>query len=340
MKSLVKFERVEGDNYDTMGISFYIYGGCKFNCSYCFLVGYNRSAAWRARAAPQGFKHQPPVEQHCSVVDVLFRLKQKFFIYLYGGEPTEYKHTHELIEYINSKPRDIFSHIEMQTNLNTTRDDLKRYCDYKYLNISPTLHLDHLKGDTIHDLVDKIDIIYDSDKLTRIDFVMAKKSPDLVRELHYILKEKPYFDKVMYTRNFLEINTGEGGLNYHSGQSDVYTGKFNTYDQFNDICEDAIYKEMYKLTYNDGSSDIVDANELYTEKDKLNFKGWLCDAGNKLMLVDYTGDWWICDNEYIKNEPAGNMLESSSKFLLHSRGPHICKLDKCDGCFFIDRKLV
>ena len=170
----------------------------------------------------------------------------------------------------------------------------------------------------------------------RIDFIMAKNSPKLVRELHYIFKEKPYFDKILYTKNFLEINTGEGGLNHYSGKKDVYTGKFNTYDEFDDICNETAYKEKYRLTYDDKSTEIVDVNELYTRH--MNFKGWLCDAGNKLMLVDYTGDWWICDNEYIKNPPAGNMLESPSLFLLHTRSPHVCKLDKCDGCFFIDRR--
>ena len=332
---LIKFERVDTNFYDKLGISYYVHGGCKFNCDYCFLVGYHRSDKWKSRSAPRGFKHQPTMDQQKDVMDVILKLQTPYFIYLYGGEPTEYKHIHELIEYINRHKTEWLSHVEMQTNLNTTVGDLKLFCSYDNIEISPTLHLDHLKGDTIHDLVDKIDTIYDNSKLARVDFIMAKNSERQVRELHNIFKNKPYFDKILYTRTFLEINSGPGALNYHEHDKDIYTGRFNTGGQFTDICDETIYKETYKLTYSDDTSEVADINRLYDRH--MNFKGWVCDAGKKLMLVDYTGDWWICDNEYIKNPPAGNLVQDPKKFVQNTKFPHVCRLDKCDGCFYINR---
>lgn len=339
-KNIVSFDRYDQPNSSMMGISYYVYGGCKFNCDYCFLVGYNRSDEWRTRAAPRGFKKQPSLDTNKTIVDTLFQIKHEFFIYLYGGEPTEYQHLHELVEYINNKKSDTFSHIEIQSNLNTTTLDLERLIRSKDVYISPTLHLGHLKKDTIYDLVDKIDLIYSHNRLERVDFIMSLVKEKEVRELHDILKAKPYFNKVMYTRNFLEINTGAGGLNEFKNDKDVYTGRFNTGDVFKDICEQSIYKEQYIARFDDGSEEVYDINDLYTHGEMMNFKGWLCEAGKKLMLVDYTGDWWICDNEYLKSEPGGNLIDSPSKFLLNTRIPHVCKLDKCDGCFFIDRKKI
>lgn len=334
MRSLVKFERADSNFYDILGISYYIYGGCKFNCEYCHIVGYHRSNAWRQRASPRGLKH-PTVTDQYKIVDTLFRIEKPFFIYLYGGEPTEYKHIHDIIKYILSRDSSYFKYIELQTNLNISREEAARYCQYEHIRISPTIHINFLRGDTIYDLVDKIDILYEHNKLERVDFVLEKGQPEKHRELHAIFKQKPYFDKIMYTHNYLEINTNHGGLNHHP-TPDTYTGRFNTNDTYKDIFDTAIYKEIYTLTYDDGYTEDVDINDLYTRH--MSFKGWECDAGNKLMLVEYTGDWWLCDNYNFKEEPRGNLLTSPAKFLLHTRVPHTCTLDKCDGCFFIKKE--
>jgi organic radical activating enzyme len=333
MKQLVSIDRIGAEFNDWIEVSYYIYGGCKFNCEYCFLVGYNRSEQWRQRTG--GMKNVDLDTQY-KIVDTLFRLPKPFNIYIYGGEPTEYKDLHNVMRYIHSKlPSDNFRTVELQTNLNITIDDLKRYCEYDHIIISPTIHLNYLKGDTIHDLEDKLDLIHSYGKLERVDFMLEPQQESLHREFNSILKTKPYFDKVMHTFNYMEINTNKGGLHYYHDRKDVYTGRFNTLDQYKDLLDTDNYKEQYKLTYDDGSSEVLDISEMYTRH--LSFKGWKCDAGKFLMIIEYTGDWWICESKYMKQKPMGNLIKSPAKFLMQTRVHYACDLDKCDGCYFVKK---
>ena len=310
MEKLRKFERVDANSLDYLHIIYYIYGGCKFNCEYCFTIN-NK-------------KRDVDLNDQYRIVDTFFRLKTPFDIYFYGGEPTEYEYLHEVIEYILSKPKSMFQKMEIQTNLNITREELTRFCKYDNLVFSPSIHIKFLKGDTIYDLVDKLDIIYNRDRLHRIDFMLEKWEPELHYELNDILLTKPYYDKIMYTFNYMEIN-----------KSDTYTGAYNTIDMYSDIIKGSKYQERYRLTYDDNTVEDVDISELYLRD--ISFKGWYCDAGRYLMYVEYNGDWWICDTKNIKESPMGNILKSPAKFLIQNRGPFKCNVNKCDGCYYIKK---
>ena len=312
MKELAKFERVDAEFNDFMHLIYYIYGGCKFNCSYCFTINNRR--------------RNTDLDNQLKIVDTFFRLTKPFDIYFYGGEPTEYPHLHQVIEYISQKAKtsDHFRRMELQTNLNISVDELKRFCSYNDFIISPSLHITFLRGDTIYDLVDKLDLIYEHGKLERIDFMLEKYNVDKHFELDKILQTKEYANRIMYTFNYMEIN-----------KHDKYTGAYNTIDLYKDIIKNSQYQEKYKLTYTDGDVEIVDISELYLRN--ITFKGWNCDGGRYLMYVEYNGDWWVCDTKNIKEKAQGNLLKSPGRFLLQTKAPFKCNVDKCDGCYYISK---
>ena len=311
MKTLTKFERIDAEFLDFLHIIYYINGTCKFNCDYCFVLD-NR-------------KKNENLEGQYKIINTLFKLKTPFDIYLYGGEPTEYKYIHEVIQYTLNKPPSKFRRIELQTNLNITREEIKTFCQYDNLVISPSLHINFLKGDTIYDLIDKLDIIYSHGRLERVDYMLERESPDLHYELNDILKKRDYYDKVLYTFNYMEIN-----------KDDIYTGGYNTLELYRDIVSNSANQEAYKLTYDDGTEEEVDISDLYLRN--MSFKDWYCDAGRYVMFVEYTGDWWLCDTKYVKEKPMGNLLESPAKFLIQTRAPFKCNIDKCDGCYYINKE--
>jgi organic radical activating enzyme len=310
MKKLAKFERVDTQFNDFLHLIYYIYGGCKFNCQYCFTIN-NK-------------KRDVNLDDQYKIIDTFFRLSTPFDIYFYGGEPTEYEHLHDVIDYVLKKPRSSFRHMEIQTNLNVSREELERFCSYDHLILSPSLHINFLRGDTIYDLIDKLDILYNAGKLERIDFMLEKWKPEEHYKLNDMLKAKEYYDKVMYTFNYMEIN-----------KHDKYTGSYNTIDMYSDIIKDSKYQEKYRLTYDDDSSEEVDISELYLRD--ISFKGWDCDAGKYLMYVEYSGDWWLCDTKNIKEPPMGNILTSPARFLMQTKVPFKCDVSKCDGCYYINK---
>lgn len=338
--NIIKFERAGGyDNNYELQVSLYLYGGCKFNCPYCFIVGYNRGERWIERSAPNGFKQQPSVDNHYKIIDTLVKINKPYFVYLYGGEPTEYKHTHDVIRYMNEKNCKNLTRIELQTNLNTTLEDLMSYCDHDNLVITPTVHIDHIRDD-LHTIFTKLDYIHSKQIMPRLDVMLPRVKKELMYEFHNIIKTKPYFKNALYVRNLMEVNNPKGGLNYYPDRKDVYTGRFNTWDEFKDLADETVYKALYKITYDNGDIKIMDANDIYPIDEMQRFKGWMCDAGSMLMLVDYTGDWWACDMEAIKIPPRGNLFDNPEKFLLHTKMKHTCRMDKCDGCFYINREKV
>ena len=247
MKQLAKFERVDAKFNDFLHLIYYIYGGCKFNCEYCFTINNRR--------------RNVNLDDQYKIIDTFFRLSTPFDIYFYGGEPTEYEHLHEVIEYVLDKPRDQFRQMELQTNLNVSRDELERFCSYDDFIISPSLHISYLRGDTIHDLVDKLDILYDNNRLERIDYMLEKDNVEDHYKLNDILQSKEYYDKVMYTFNYMEIN-----------KHDRYTGSYNTIDTYRELVKNSKYQERYRLTYTDGEIEEVDISDLYLRN--ICFKGW------------------------------------------------------------------
>jgi sulfatase maturation enzyme AslB (radical SAM superfamily) len=311
MKKLAKFERVDAEFNNFLHLIYYIYGGCKFNCKYCFTIN-NK-------------KRDVNLKDQYQIVDTFFKLTRPFDVYFYGGEPTEYKDLTTVIEYILSKTSTQFRRMELQTNLSESYTYYNNLCEYDNLIISPSIHLTFLKGDNIDSLIKKLDLIYSYDKLERIDFMLEKWNVDEHYKFYNILKDKPYFDRVMCTFNYMEIN-----------KKDNYTGNYNTLDLYKDIVSESTYQERYKLTYDDGTNEEVDISDLYTRN--INFKGWNCDAGKYLMYVEYNGDWWVCDTKNIKEPPMGNLLKQPSRFLLQNKIPFNCSVDKCDGCYYIKKE--
>lgn len=311
MKDLVKFS---GPQYpeDEIEILYAIFKGCRFMCNYCF--AYDNS------------KRDTDLQTQYKIIDVFFRLKKPFRIYLWGGEPTEYEHIHDVIEYIFSKPSQYFKGVEIQTNLDITLDDLQTYCKYDNFKVSTSIHINFLKRDSITDIVNKLDILHDNNILNRVDFMLSRDNPDKHRELNDIFKTKKYFNLVEYTYNYMEINS-----------EDTYTGAYNTYEQYRDLYKDKD-QHSFTLEYDDGTKETCSMSDLFPRT--LSFKGWECSAGKTCMSVEHNGDWAVCNVKKYKGRMMGNILTSPSRWLAQTRVPFICDEDKCDGCWIQKRVRV
>ena len=307
-KKLISIEREDEGFLDFQHIIYYIHGSCMFNCDYCFTINNRRK--------------NRDLDNQKKIIDTFLKLKDRFEIYFYGGEPTEYIFLPDVIDYINQNKTDKFYRMQLQTNLNVSTDYIKNLCNKDNIIVSPSLHISYLRGDSIYDLIEKIDILYDNNRLERIDFMLEKGNIDKHYELNDLLTAKPYKDKLMYTFNYMEIN-----------KQDKYTGAHNTYETYKDIIDNHHTQERYKLSYDDGSSETLDISEMYTRD--ISFKGWNCDAGRRLMYVEFNGDWWVCDTKNMKESPQGNILKNPAKFLIQSYAGVKCNVDKCDGCYYI-----
>ena len=319
MKKLVKFEAYsrEADPINYMFIEYYIHGVCKFNCKYCFAVDNKRKNL--------------ELESQLDIIDTLYKIKKPFVISYFGGEPSEYKYLYDLTSYICDSQDGNLMRIDFQTNLNIDIPTISRYLeDFPgMINFAPSIHIGYLRGDTIYDLVDKIDCLHEANALDKIAFMLGKTHYDEHYKLHTILKGKPYYSQIEYIHTYAEFENTIG----------TYTGRDNTTDIHSEILSDidGSYSELFKLTYDDDTHEICSMNELF--KRDMNFKGWLCDAGKFNMHVDFTGDYWYCAPYQARKPPIGNLLKSPSKFLALTKAPHRCTINKCDGNFWVAKKL-
>jgi organic radical activating enzyme len=298
-----------------MHVIYYISGGCKFNCTYCDVIDNNRVNV--------------DLDSQIKLVDTLLKIDKPFEIYLYGGEPTEYIYIHEIIKHILKNKPEHLKRVEMQTNLNVSIEELNRFMDYEYFEIAPSIHLTFLKGDTMQDLVEKLNLIKDNGILSRIDFMLEKWNVSKHIEFNNMLKEHKLNDIVQYRSIYFEPNS-----------DDVYTGKYNCDDvpEYKEMLESGSCQESYTLTYTDNTSETRTCNEL--TKRNLSFKGWVCDARKKNVWIDFTGDWWECNPAQAKVKPLGNLLQKEEHFLLSVKFPMICRVDKCDAALYLKRRRV
>lgn len=332
-KTLIKFDRVNDSFLDHLHINYYMYKNCKFNCDYCFIVGNNRSDRWKSRVKTR----IPTLDDQVSVLDNLLKINKKWSLYVYGGEPTEYKHLHDTIEYIIHNKTEHLFEIELQTNLSGSIKELYKFKHYDDFVISPTIHYKLISDIGISEIINRLNWLNDQSLLRRVDVAMYGHDVDIYLNLDTALKNTDYYDKVIYLYNYIETNTNSGGLNSHSDIEDVYTGRFNHNGRYDKILSGLkpTNRELYRLEYDDGTTEVADMNELVTRD--ISFKGWTCDAGKNLMLVEYTGDWWVCDVKNFKESPEGNLIERPYKFLSRTYNNTKCNMNKCDGCFYIKK---
>ena len=312
MKRVKKLERLDGDFLDYMHVIWYVTGNCKFNCAYCDVIDNKRV--------------NTDFDSQKKIADTLFKLKKKFEIYLYGGEPTEYKYFHELVQYINSKKSEFFKGIELQTNLNISIGELQKILEYD-IKISPSIHLTFLKGDGLESLLEKILLIRKSGKLNRIDFMLEKWSVEKTVRFYQMLKKENLTEYIQYIYNMYEHHTGK-----------KYAGNWNSNDikEYKEIIEDIkTSQETYRLTYEDGNIEELNVNKMIAQD--LSFKGKICEARKYLTWIDYNGNWWECNIAQAKGTPLGNILKNPNHFLITTQYPVKCRFDKCDACFFVKK---
>jgi len=317
-KKLVKFERIDAEWQSIHHIIYYISGHCKFNCSYCDVIDNNR--------------RNEDFESQQKIVDAFLRLNKQFEIYFYGGEPTEYMYLHEITQHILNNRTEYLNRIELQTNLNISHEEVKKYLEYDLFEFSPSIHLTFLKGDTLENLITKLITIRDRGRLRRIDFMLEKWSVEKHVRFNDMLIANDLDKFVEYRDIYFEPN-----------KQDIYTGKFNAHEtpEYKKMIKEWNNKhpghsqETYNFTYDDGTVETKRYSDLiYTG---VNFYGWACDARRMNSWVDYTGDWWECCPAHHKAPARGNILKNADQFVRSSNFPVICRLKKCDAAFYLKK---
>lgn len=279
---------------------------CNYNCSYCH---------WKYG------KHYDFNDIKSSILGVIKNVNHnKFRFYFHGGEPTTHPKCLDIIDFIFSLETDII--IEFQTNLSVGKKYIHKLID-RYKNekfeINVSYHDKFVKDFKV--LKEKIDIIYNSNMLGKIDIMLEhdiNRVNNIIKNSKTLFKE-PYKNRIELIHGFID-----------------YKNSTNMYKSFiKRQCQD-VYEENYKILHKNGTEKIHDTNDLF--QDGISFKGWICGVGKEYIILNGNGDFFMCCSNLLDKKPAGNILKNPILFKIRANNYTKCKWDCCKGEFYIDKQ--
>mgnify|MGYP003637511167 FL=1 len=292
-------------NEEFYEITFRITDYCNYDCSYCH---------WKYG------NHYNFDDIKASITKAIENINHNNFrIYFHGGEATTHPKCRDIIDYVFTLDANII--VEFQTNLSVGKKYIQtlidRYKDQKF-EVNVSYHHKFVKD--FKNLKEKIDLIYNNGMLGKIDIMLEhdinhvnniiKNSKDLLQE--------PYKNKIELIHGFID-----------------FENTTNMYQLFiNEYCK-GVYGENYEITYEDGTKNIHDTNDLY--QDGISFQGWKCAVGKKYIILNGNGDFYMCASNSLDTKPAGNILKNTILFKIKANNYTKCKWNCCKGEFYIEK---
>tara|TARA_R110000787_G_scaffold66803_3_gene149973 strand:+ start:12434 stop:13378 length:945 start_codon:yes stop_codon:yes gene_type:complete len=298
-----------GGNYDKpLEIIYYLLGTCNYNCDYC---------AWRdLKYKENSFEIQK------QILDNLFKIRKKSNLFLFGGEPTLCTYFKELIEYIfKNKPKSMTVELQTHGELNPIIiEQIKKY----NINVSVSIHYNNIKS--ITKVLKNILLLNNYNILHRIDFMFEEKN----------IKKQKIFFKMLEDKNLLPVITPTFGYMNLPDFKKQYSDAKLLYDSFKDCIEKCKDIEDYEISIDNGDISIKDASELYQMN--LNFNGWKCNAGSKMVIIDNKGNFNQCTSSYFYDTVKQNIFTNYDRFIkMITSTSCICKYTKCNWDLWVDR---
>ncbi|MEI0495512.1 radical SAM protein [Brachyspira intermedia] len=139
----ILYQSSDDENFDYLEISWQPINGCNYQCSYCY------------GQDPLNKDPYPDLEKMKSVVDQIFSIKKKYYVFAFlGGEITFMPSLIELLKYIDSFDKNIILHILTNGSKNT--DYFKKLINScsRHIHIGISIHLEYAKFDHIKELIE------------------------------------------------------------------------------------------------------------------------------------------------------------------------------------------
>lgn len=276
---------------------------CNYNCEYCH---------WNTGPT---YKYEDVISSVDMATDILSDYNFRF--YFHGGEPTVHPRLQDILTHVFSVKDNIT--IELQTNLSKPKPYFEHlvstFADDQ-LEINATYHPTQVSD--FDDFIDKLDYLHDCSVLGKVD-VMLDHNIDMIGTVlvnsNHIL-EKPYAPRTEFIHGYID-----------------YENTTNSYKSFVD--SRSMFHERYEvLHHGETIPRIHDTNDLFMNG--INFKGWLCEAGNKYIILNGNGDYFKCASSTL-DAPVGNILTNSTLFKLHTSNLTKCKWSSCKGEFYLEK---
>lgn len=278
---------------------------CNYNCSYCH---------WKYG------KHYDFDDIKNTILKSIENIdNDNFRIYFHGGEPTTHPKCREVIEFIFSLNKNII--VELQTNLSVGKKYVQTLIDRfktKKLEISVSYHDEYVKD--FQEFKEKIDLLYDNNMLGKVD-VMLEHNVNRVENI--IHNSRQLLDSEYKKR----IELIHCYINYEN-TTELYTDFIEEY-------HDNVHFENYEVIHDDGTKKIYNTNDFFN--DGVNFKGWICSAGKKYIIINGNGDYYMCCSSILDGKSVGNIFKNETMFKIRANNFTVCKWDCCGGEFYLDK---
>lgn len=291
------------DVENTYEIVLRITDACNYKCEYCH---WNKGPT---------YTYEDIIMCVDTATDILENYNFRF--YFHGGEPTIHHRLDDILYHIFSIKDGIT--IELQTNLS------KPICYFESL-------IDKFEGDQLEinasyhptqvpdfdEFVKKLDYLHSRNVLSKIDVMLDHNINmiDTILNNSNIILEKPYSSKTEFIHGYID-----------------YENTSNRYKDFVD--KKSMFHERYEVLHRgESKSKIHDTNDLFMNG--ISFKGWLCEAGNKYIILNGNGDYFTCASSTL-DKPIGNILKNSILFKAHTNNLTKCRWDCCKGEFYLEK---
>lgn len=307
MKKVTHFKPCVEKNL-SLEIVYYLLGTCNYNCEYCY---------WRDLK----YKEKDYISQTL-ILNELFKITKKSNLFLFGGEPTLCTYFENILDYIFENKPNTMS-VELQTHGEFKPKYIEIFKKYD-ISVSVSIHYNNIKN--IKGLIKNIISLKYINKLERIDFMFEEKNIAEQRLLFKILKQHNLLELIIPTFGYMNLPKF----------NKQYSNQAKLYDIFKDCIEQCGDKEKYEIAFDDEEVKVKDASELYEEH--LNFKGWQCFAGQKMIIIDNDGNYSKCTSSYFYDKIKSNIFKNTDAFfnLINSNGC-ICTYDKCNWDLWINK---
>jgi len=279
------------DYLDSFFVCLSVTTRCNQNCYYCDTC--------------DNTKEDHPLEHFEQIVHNVYEHidKDKYLMYIYGGEPTLYAHLKDLVGYIRATAH-TETVIEVQTNGTA---DMELYESMKHLDVR--FRLSYQQHQVDHSsFVKKADRLHSMNLLAGIDFLLERNIPATIEAIKEFFT-KPYKDGIV-------LNPIDSSYN-----------KVKEYDSFVKNSSD----DQMQLVFTDGSKEIVSKHK-FVEDYGLSFKFWNCYAGKNGLIISCNGDIYYClSHKHYMTVPVCNILNTGDveKFKRAAANPIKCLWDRC-----------
>lgn len=277
---------------------------CNYNCSYCWPYAHSKT------------KDHRDISVIIKTLDSIFdqakeRGFDKFSFSFSGGEPTLHSNFVDIIKHINTQR---ISKINLTSNCSRDLEWWKQLLPYlKTFSITASFHPEYAKREQF---LEKVQFLKENGARSQINIVLLNEKFDEMYD-----HAKYFYDSGISVQAKVQIDYINGTTverEYTPEQWDVIWNGFPRHSK---------KQYIFELTDDEGNVYLIDNAERALGLKFNRYKGWLCDAGYRSMiLTEPKGN--IMRHYMCQNPPLGHIEKG---FKLYDE-PQPCVTEICGSC--------